>query len=164
MHNTAPTLRVLVFTQTQQMLDIMEKMVQGLRMTYRRMDGGTSVAVRARLVDDFNTNADVFVFLLTTKVGGLGVNLTGANRVLLYDPDWNPSTGEVFRVLTCECVRDRPGGALWCWCPVWCPGKYWCVVQHISSPVARCHPSVPLFWGWSMCRCHTHPSSCTHCV
>ncbi len=34
----------------------------------------------------------VFVFLLTTRVGGLGVNLTGADRVLLYDPDWNPST------------------------------------------------------------------------
>ena len=85
--------RVLVFTQTQQMLDIMEKTVQSLGMTYHRMDGGTSVAVRARLVDDFNTNPTIFLFLLTTKVGGLGVNLTGANRVLLYDPDWNPSTG-----------------------------------------------------------------------
>lgn len=43
-------------------------------------------------MDDFNGNPDVFAFLLTTKVGGLGVNLTGADRVLLYDPDWNPST------------------------------------------------------------------------
>jgi hypothetical protein len=44
------------------------------------------------MMDDFNNNPRVFVFLLTTKVGGIGVNLTGANRVLLFDPDWNPST------------------------------------------------------------------------
>lgn len=44
------------------------------------MDGSTAVAGRARLVDDFNDNPQVFVFLLTTKVGGVGINLTGANR------------------------------------------------------------------------------------
>ncbi len=87
------TPRALVFTQTQQMLDIIEKTIRHHEFTYHRMDGGTGVGIRARLVDDFNTNPDVFAFLLTTKVGGLGVNLTGANRVLLYDPDWNPSTG-----------------------------------------------------------------------
>ncbi|PSC71103.1 CHROMATIN REMODELING 8 [Micractinium conductrix] len=84
--------KALVFTQTQQMLDILEKHTAAQGYTYHRMDGSTSVAQRARLMDDFNTNPDVFCFLLTTRVGGLGVNLTGANRVLLYDPDWNPST------------------------------------------------------------------------
>lgn len=54
-----------------------------LRRRYHRMDGSTAVGVRARLVDDFNTNAEVFVFLLTTKVGGLGINLTGADRSAL---------------------------------------------------------------------------------
>ncbi len=44
------------------------------------MDGSTAVGARARLVDDFNANEQVFVFLLTTKVGGLGINLTGADR------------------------------------------------------------------------------------
>jgi DNA excision repair protein ERCC-6 len=44
------------------------------------MDGSTAVGARARLVDDFNNNDRVFVFLLTTKVGGLGINLTGADR------------------------------------------------------------------------------------
>jgi len=44
------------------------------------MDGTTNVAVRARLVDDFNNDDSVFMFLLTTKVGGLGINLTGADR------------------------------------------------------------------------------------
>jgi hypothetical protein len=47
---------------------------------YHRMDGSTAVGARARLVDDFNANDEVFVFLLTTKVGGLGINLTGADR------------------------------------------------------------------------------------
>ena len=47
---------------------------------YHRMDGSTNVGVRARLVDDFNSNEGVFLFLLTTKVGGLGINLTGADR------------------------------------------------------------------------------------
>ncbi|EFJ53228.1 hypothetical protein VOLCADRAFT_120230 [Volvox carteri f. nagariensis] len=84
--------KALLFCQTQQMLDILEKLVAGRGWSYHRMDGGTPVAVRPRLIDDFNTNPDVFVFLLTTKVGGLGVNLTGATRVMLYDPDWNPST------------------------------------------------------------------------
>lgn len=72
--------RALLFTQTQQMLDILERCVQGAGHSYHRMDGSTPVGLRARLVDDFNTNEDVFVFLLTTKVGGLGINLTGANR------------------------------------------------------------------------------------
>ncbi|BDA48603.1 probable DNA excision repair protein ERCC-6 [Coccomyxa sp. Obi] len=84
--------KALFFTQTQQMLDIVERAVQSAGVRYHRMDGSTAVGARARLVDDFNSNDRVFVFLLTTKVGGLGINLTGADRVLLYDPDWNPST------------------------------------------------------------------------
>ncbi|KAK9815514.1 hypothetical protein WJX72_004939 [[Myrmecia] bisecta] len=84
--------KALVFTQTQQMLDIMERAVQSAGYAYHRMDGSTAIQMRARLVDDFNNNEDVFVFLLTTKVGGLGVNLTGADRVMVFDPDWNPST------------------------------------------------------------------------
>jgi len=53
-----------------------------------RMDGNTAISTRAQLVERFNTSKDVFVFLLTTKVGGLGLNLIGANRVVLLDPDW----------------------------------------------------------------------------
>ena len=46
------------------------------------------------IFDDFNTNANVFLLLLTTKAGGFGLNLVGANRVLIFDPDWNPATDE----------------------------------------------------------------------
>eukprot|EP00753_Platysulcus_tardus_P011292 PLAT3281.24.p1 GENE.PLAT3281.24~~PLAT3281.24.p1 ORF type:complete len:1228 (+),score=372.28 PLAT3281.24:378-3686(+) len=84
--------RVLLFCQTRQVLDILEMMVQDMQLSYLRMDGNTSIRSRTRLIDAFNSDDGVFIFLLTTRVGGLGTNLTGANRVLLFDPDWNPST------------------------------------------------------------------------
>ncbi|KAJ4726908.1 Protein CHROMATIN REMODELING [Melia azedarach] len=84
--------RVLLFTQTQQMLDILESYLTANGYDYRRMDGLTPVKHRMALIDEFNDSSDVFVFILTTKVGGLGTNLTGANRVIIFDPDWNPST------------------------------------------------------------------------
>ncbi|KAJ1720370.1 DNA repair protein rhp26 [Coemansia erecta] len=85
--------KVLIFCQTRQMLDIIERMVSSLPDTaYRRMDGSTPVQHRTALVDEYNRDKNIFVFLLTTRVGGLGINLTGANRVILYSPDWNPSS------------------------------------------------------------------------
>ncbi|KAL6502913.1 Protein CHROMATIN REMODELING 8 [Orobanche hederae] len=84
--------RVLLFSQTQQMLDIIESFLRAGGFSYRRMDGLTPVKQRMALIDEFNNSADVFIFILTTKVGGLGTNLTGANRVIIFDPDWNPST------------------------------------------------------------------------
>lgn len=98
--------RTLVFCQTKQMLDILEKFVVNLKrgddegddieeqdhFHYLRMDGSTPIGKRQQLVDTFNNNKYYDCFLLTTKVGGLGVNLTGADRVIIYDPDWNPST------------------------------------------------------------------------
>lgn len=84
--------RTLLFCQTKQMLDILEKFVTTLNLNYLRMDGSTPITNRQQLVDTFNNDLNYHVFLLTTKVGGLGVNLTGADRVIIYDPDWNPST------------------------------------------------------------------------
>lgn len=84
--------KVLFFCQGKQMLDIVEAFVQEVGYAYLRMDGDTSIRQRQRLIDAFNEDEDVFVFLLTTKVGGIGVNLTGANCVVIFDPDWNPST------------------------------------------------------------------------
>ncbi|KAI7984027.1 Protein CHROMATIN REMODELING 8 [Camellia lanceoleosa] len=84
--------RVLLFSQTQQMLDIVENFLTGGEYNYRRMDGLTPIRQRMALIDEFNHSDDIFIFILTTKVGGLGTNLTGANRVIIFDPDWNPST------------------------------------------------------------------------
>ena len=72
------------------MLDILEKQVRGLSggFKYFRMDGTTSIKSRQQLVDQYNDDASIDVFLLTTRVGGLGINLIGASRVVIYDPDW----------------------------------------------------------------------------
>ncbi|KAI2639926.1 SNF2 family N-terminal domain-containing protein [Hypomontagnella submonticulosa] len=84
--------KTLLFSQGTQMLDILEVFVKRLGyIKYLRMDGGTAIKDRQNLVDQFNKNPEIDLFLLTTRVGGLGVNLTGANRVIIFDPDWNPS-------------------------------------------------------------------------
>ncbi|XP_064923468.1 DNA excision repair protein ERCC-6 isoform X1 [Columba livia] len=84
--------RVLFFTQSRQMLQIFEVFVRDRNYSYFRMDGTTTIASRQPLVTRFNEDKSIFLFLLTTRVGGIGVNLTGADRVIIYDPDWNPST------------------------------------------------------------------------
>jgi DNA excision repair protein ERCC-6 len=84
--------RVLIFSQGVQMLNILVKYVKAQGHSYLRMDGGTAVQSRMPLIEQFNTDKSVFLFLLTTRVGGIGVNLTGADRVVIFDPDWNPST------------------------------------------------------------------------
>uniref|UniRef100_A0AAQ6ICG1 DNA excision repair protein ERCC-6 n=1 Tax=Anabas testudineus TaxID=64144 RepID=A0AAQ6ICG1_ANATE len=84
--------RVLLFTQSRQMLDILEVFVRQNNYSYLKMDGTTTIASRQPLIARYNEDKSIFIFLLTTKVGGLGVNLTGANRVIIFDPDWNPST------------------------------------------------------------------------
>lgn len=83
--------KVLVFSQTVGMLNILDKNFRYLRYSFLRMDGNTPVKVRSELVSKFNISESVFIFLLTTKVGGIGLNLVGASRVVIYDPDWNPS-------------------------------------------------------------------------
>ncbi|PGG95737.1 DNA excision repair protein ERCC-6 [Blastomyces parvus] len=85
--------KTLLFAQHRIMLDILERFIKSLSgFKYERMDGNTPIKLRQSMVDKFNNSPEIHVFLLTTKVGGLGVNLTGADRVIIYDPDWNPST------------------------------------------------------------------------
>ncbi|KAG2772310.1 Pre-mRNA-splicing factor ATP-dependent RNA helicase [Phytophthora cactorum] len=85
--------RVLIFTQTRSMLDILESFMSRLGHACTRLDGTTGVAERQQRLDAFNApDSNLFAFLLTTRAGGIGVNLVGADRVVVFDPDWNPST------------------------------------------------------------------------
>eukprot|EP01060_Flectonema_neradi_P038811 TRINITY_DN8273_c0_g1_i1.p1 TRINITY_DN8273_c0_g1~~TRINITY_DN8273_c0_g1_i1.p1 ORF type:complete len:1507 (+),score=322.75 TRINITY_DN8273_c0_g1_i1:444-4523(+) len=85
--------KCLIFSQTRAMLDILEYMMKvKYNYGYIRIDGTTTVADRLPLIDKYNKDPNVFVAILTPKVGGVGLNLTGANRILIYDPDWNPIT------------------------------------------------------------------------
>jgi DNA excision repair protein ERCC-6 len=74
--------RVLLFAQTRQTLGILERLVKARGWRYLRMDGATPVGARPALIDRFNADASVFAFLLTTRTGGLGISLTGADRVV----------------------------------------------------------------------------------
>eukprot|EP00965_Chrysotila_dentata_P033102 1102315-Pleurochrysis_carterae.AAC.3 len=91
------------------MLDIVQAFVSR-RYAFRRLDGHTPVSTRLHLIDEFNSDESIFVFLLSTRAGGLGINLTGANRVLLIDPDWNPANDMQARrppvVFGCEVRLD----------------------------------------------------------
>lgn len=75
-----------------QLLNILEEFVISKGLVYSRLDGGTKPADRIRLVRDFNLDASISLCLISTKAGGLGLNFTGANVVIIFDPDWNPSS------------------------------------------------------------------------
>lgn len=84
--------KTLLFSQGKQMLDIIEKCIRECGISYVRMDGDTPIDQRQDMIDKFNETPEIHVFLMTTRTGGLGTNLTGADRIIIFDPDWNPST------------------------------------------------------------------------
>ncbi|XP_059388336.1 helicase SRCAP-like isoform X1 [Carassius carassius] len=85
------THRVLIFTQMTRMLDILEQFLNYHGHIYLRLDGSTHVEQRQALMDRFNADRRIFCFILSTRSGGVGVNLTGADTVVFYDSDWNPT-------------------------------------------------------------------------
>jgi SWI/SNF-related matrix-associated actin-dependent regulator of chromatin subfamily A member 5 len=83
--------RVLIFSQMSRLLDILEDYCVFRGYKYCRIDGSTAHEDRIAAIDDYNKpGSEKFVFLLTTRAGGLGINLTTADIVVLYDSDWNP--------------------------------------------------------------------------
>ena len=82
--------RVLIFSQFVMILDIIEEYMRIRGHKYLRLDGSTQVSERQDLIDDFNEDKSIFIFLLSTRAGGLGINLTSANTVILHDIDFNP--------------------------------------------------------------------------
>ncbi|KAF0291837.1 Helicase domino [Amphibalanus amphitrite] len=83
--------RVLIFTQMTRMLDILEQFLNFHGHIYLRLDGTTRVDQRQALMERFNADKRIFCFILSTRSGGVGVNLTGADTVVFYDSDWNPT-------------------------------------------------------------------------
>ena len=115
--------RCLLFTQMSRMLDIFEIFLNMHHFTYLRMDGATSLPQRQKMMEKFNNDASVFIFILSTRSGGLGINLIGADTVIFYDSDWNPAmdaqaqdrahrigqknTVHVYRLVTEGTVEER---------------------------------------------------------
>ena len=86
--------KVLIFSHSIPTLDYLERMLKDLKCTYARIDGKTSMPTRQGMVKEFNNQQDVEVMLISTTAGGLGLNLQGANRVILYDFNFNPTWEE----------------------------------------------------------------------
>ncbi|XP_058067586.1 CHD3-type chromatin-remodeling factor PICKLE [Magnolia sinica] len=83
--------RVLIYTQFQHMLDLLEDYLSYKKWSYERIDGKVSGVERQIRIDRFNAkNSTRFCFLLSTRAGGLGINLATADTVIIYDSDWNP--------------------------------------------------------------------------
>lgn len=83
--------KILLFSSYTSMFEIIEEQLKKLEINYLKLTGQTKVGERIKLVDEFNTNKDIKVFLISLKAGGTGLNLTGADMVIHYDPWWNLS-------------------------------------------------------------------------
>eukprot|EP00004_Rigifila_ramosa_P024784 TRINITY_DN7271_c0_g1_i1.p1 TRINITY_DN7271_c0_g1~~TRINITY_DN7271_c0_g1_i1.p1 ORF type:complete len:1067 (+),score=232.72 TRINITY_DN7271_c0_g1_i1:435-3203(+) len=115
--------RVLIFSQSTRMLDLLEICLRSYRFSFLRIDGSTKAGDRQERVNVFNTTPSCFCFLLTTQVGGVGLNLNGANRVIIMDPSWNPSADNqavdrcyrigqtrdviVYRLIPCGTLQEK---------------------------------------------------------
>ena len=118
--------KCLIFAQFTQSLDIVEQYLFEPHMPslqYLRLDGGVPTNKRQLIVDRFNNDDNIKVLLLTTKVGGLGLNLTGADTVILLEPDWNPfidiqaqdrahrigqtKAVNIYRLITSNTIEDK---------------------------------------------------------
>ncbi|KAM3873330.1 DNA repair and recombination protein RAD54B [Diretmus argenteus] len=116
--------RVVVVSNYTQTLDLLQDLCVHLGYTFCRLDGHTPTIQRQRLVDNFNSPySQSFLFLLSSKAGGVGLNLVGASHLVLYDIDWNPAndiqamarvwrdgqkkTVHIYRLLTAGTIEER---------------------------------------------------------
>ncbi|XP_050311077.1 SWI/SNF-related matrix-associated actin-dependent regulator of chromatin subfamily A containing DEAD/H box 1 homolog [Anthonomus grandis grandis] len=82
--------RVLIFSQYVILLNVLEVYLQIRNYRYLRLDGSTQVAIRQDLINEYTEDKSIFIFLLSTRAGGLGINLTSADTVIIHDIDFNP--------------------------------------------------------------------------
>ena len=96
--------RVVIISNYTQTLDLVQLLCRQNNYPAVRLDGGTSITKRQKLVKQFNDpTSNSFVFLLSSKAGGCGINLIGGNRLVLFDPDWNPAND---KQAAARCWRD----------------------------------------------------------
>ena len=100
--------RAAIFSQSKKMLDIIEALMTQRRWRYARIDGDTPATARQATADEFNANSKVFCIICTTRTGGVGMSFVGADRVVLYDPDWNPQTDAQARERAWRLGQTRP--------------------------------------------------------
>ncbi|KAJ3907418.1 DNA repair protein, SNF2 family [Lentinula edodes] len=87
--------KIVLISNYTQTLDLFEKLCRTKKYGFFRLDGSMSITKRQKLVDQFNNpEGKEFIFLLSSKAGGCGINLIGANRLILFDPDWNPAADQ----------------------------------------------------------------------
>ncbi|KIK92409.1 hypothetical protein PAXRUDRAFT_793250 [Paxillus rubicundulus Ve08.2h10] len=87
--------KIVLISNYTQTLDLFEKLCRSKKYGFFRLDGTMTITKRQKLVDQFNDpNGKEFIFLLSSKAGGCGINLIGANRLILFDPDWNPAADQ----------------------------------------------------------------------
>ncbi|XP_059653836.1 protein CHROMATIN REMODELING 24 [Cornus florida] len=114
---------VLIFSQTRKMLNLIQDSLVSNGYQFLRIDGTTKASDRVKIVNDFQEGIGAPIFLLTSQVGGLGLTLTKADRVIVVDPAWNPSTDNqsvdrayrigqtkdviVYRLMTCGTIEEK---------------------------------------------------------
>ncbi|PSS30202.1 Protein CHROMATIN REMODELING like [Actinidia chinensis var. chinensis] len=114
---------VLIFSQTRKMLNLLQESLVAKGHKFLRIDGTTKASDRVKIVNDFQEGIGAPIFLLTSQVGGLGLTLTKADRVIVVDPAWNPSTDNqsvdrayrigqkkdvlVYRLMTCGTIEEK---------------------------------------------------------
>ncbi|KLO16592.1 hypothetical protein SCHPADRAFT_919848 [Schizopora paradoxa] len=86
-----PTNKVLIFTKSVKLLDMLDYHLSKNGFPFVTLDGSTKQSERMPRIDQFNNEPDMFIFLISTLAGGTGLNLTSANKVVIFDPNWNPA-------------------------------------------------------------------------
>lgn len=87
--------KIVLVSNYTQTLDLFEKLSHKRGYRYVRLDGSMTIKKRAKIVESFNDpNSSDFIFMLSSKAGGCGLNLIGANRLVMFDPDWNPANDD----------------------------------------------------------------------
>uniref|UniRef100_G1S4E5 DNA excision repair protein ERCC-6-like 2 n=1 Tax=Nomascus leucogenys TaxID=61853 RepID=G1S4E5_NOMLE len=102
--------KVLLFSFSTKLLDVLQQYCMASGLDYRRLDGSTKSEERLKIVKEFNSTQDVNICLVSTMAGGLGLNFVGANVVVLFDPTWNPANDlqaidRAYRIGQCRDVK-----------------------------------------------------------